>query len=151
MRRADRLMQIVQILRRRATATTAQRLAEELEVVPRTIYRDIADLQANGVPIDGEAGVGYVLRQGYDLPPLMFNETEVDAIVIGARIVIARGDEQLVRAALDVLAKLSDVLPERLAVQMQQSMLYAPNQVRQKGRRPLSCLLSATPFAQTVN
>jgi predicted DNA-binding transcriptional regulator YafY len=130
MRRADRLMQIVQILRRRANATTARALADELEVVPRTIYRDIADLQANGVPIDGEAGVGYVLRHGYDLPPLMFTETEVDAIVIGARMVIARGDAQLVKAALDVLAKLSDVLPEKLATQMQRSMLYAPNQIR---------------------
>jgi predicted DNA-binding transcriptional regulator YafY len=134
MRRADRLMQIVQVLRRRATATTAQMLADELEVVPRTIYRDIADLQSNGVPIDGEAGVGYVLRQGYDLPPLMFSETEVDAILVGARMVIARGDPELGRAALDVLAKLSDVLPEKLSRQMETSMLYAPSTVRPVGR-----------------
>jgi predicted DNA-binding transcriptional regulator YafY len=125
MRRADRLMQIVQIMRRRGTATTARMLADELEVVPRTIYRDIADLQGSGVPIDGEAGVGYVLRQGYDLPPLMFNANEVDAIVVGARLVIARGDAELARAAMDVLAKMSDVLPERLAAQMRQSTLYA--------------------------
>jgi predicted DNA-binding transcriptional regulator YafY len=126
MRRADRLMLIVQILRRRATATTAQMLADELEVVPRTIYRDIADLQGTGVPVDGEAGVGYVLRQGYDLPPLMFTATEIDAIVIGARLVIARGDTQLARAAMDVLAKMSDVLPDKLAQQIRQSTLYAP-------------------------
>jgi predicted DNA-binding transcriptional regulator YafY len=133
MRRADRLMQIVQIMRRRGTATTARMLADELEVVPRTIYRDIADLQGTGVPIDGEAGVGYVLRQGYDLPPLMFSETEVDAIVVGARMVIARGDAALARAAQDVLAKMSDVLPNRLAEQMRKSMLYAASPSRETG------------------
>jgi predicted DNA-binding transcriptional regulator YafY len=85
MRRADRLFQILQILRRRRL-TTARRLAEELEVSERTIYRDVADLMASGVPIDGEPGMGYSLR-GFDLPPLMFTEVEIEALVLGARVV----------------------------------------------------------------
>jgi predicted DNA-binding transcriptional regulator YafY len=83
MRRADRLLQIIQILRRSNGPTTAQAIADELEVVPRTIYRDIATLQASRVPIDGEAGVGYLLRPGYDLPPLMFDTAEIEAIILG--------------------------------------------------------------------
>lgn len=90
MRRADRLFQIVQYLRG-GRLTTAARLAETLEVSERTIYRDIADLQASGVPIDGEAGVGYVMRNGYDLPPLMFTRDEIVALVAGARLIRAWG------------------------------------------------------------
>ena len=86
MRRADRLFQIIQILRR-GQLTTAQALADELEVSSRTIYRDIADLIGSGVPVEGAAGAGYLLRDGYDLPPLMFSPTELEALVLGARIV----------------------------------------------------------------
>src|SRR3546814_17683164 len=84
MRRADRLFQIIQELRRRKLVT-ARQLAEALEVSERTIYRDIKDLAGSGVPIEGEAGVGYVLQRGYDLPPLMFTEEEIEALVLGAR------------------------------------------------------------------
>ena len=94
MRRADRLFQIIQILRRRKLVR-ARDLAEKLEVSERTIYRDIRDLVGSGVPIDGEAGVGYVLRNGYDLPPLMFNEREVEALVLGARIVESWTDPEM--------------------------------------------------------
>jgi predicted DNA-binding transcriptional regulator YafY len=127
MRRADRLLQIVQILRRRSAPTTAMFLAEELEVVPRTIYRDIAVLQASRVPVDGEAGVGYVLRPGYDLPPMMFNAPELEAVVLGLNMVIERGDPELVRGASDVLAKIHAVVPRDVADQMWKAMLLVPH------------------------
>lgn len=118
MRRADRLLQIVQILRRRGRPTTAAALAEELEVQPRTIYRDMVALQAARVPVEGEAGVGYVLKPGYDLPPMMFTADEIEAVVLGARMVIERGDPELGRAAKDVLAKVESIVPRALADQM---------------------------------
>ena len=111
MRRADRLFQIVQHLRGGRLVTAAQ-LAERLEVSERTIYRDIADLQSTGVPIDGEAGVGYVLRAGYDLPPLMFTQNEIVALVAGARLVRAWGGASMARAAEEALVKIEAVLPE---------------------------------------
>src|SRR5437764_270270 len=93
MRRADRLFRIVQRLRRRG-ATTARQLAEALEVSERTVYRDIRDLLLSGVPIQGEAGVGYALDRSYELPPLMFDEEETEALVLGARIVRAGADDR---------------------------------------------------------
>ena len=94
MRRADRLFQIVNVLRRRRTATTAKHLAERLGVSERAVYRDIRDLLLAGTPIDGEAGVGYRIRPGYDLPPLMFDRDEIQALVLGARIVRQFGDPE---------------------------------------------------------
>jgi predicted DNA-binding transcriptional regulator YafY len=126
-RRADRLLKIVQILRRRKRPTSARVIAEELEVVPRTIYRDIVDLQASHVPIEGEPGIGYVLRKGYDLPPLMFDEQELEVMVLGARMVADRGDPALARAAEDVLAKVSAVLPDRLSEKMWRAALLVPH------------------------
>ncbi|PHQ71611.1 MAG: DNA-binding transcriptional regulator [Sneathiella sp.] len=111
MRRADRLFQIVQILQRQKTTITAGHMAAELEVSERTIYRDIQDLMSNNVPIEGERGVGYILREGYDLPPLMFTEEEIDAIMLGVRLVEVKSDPELSRAAKDVLAKIENVLP----------------------------------------
>ena len=99
MRRADRLFQIVQHLRG-GRLVTAQKLGAWLEVSERTIYRDIADLQSTGVPIDGEAGVGYMMREGFDLPPLMFTRDEIVALVAGARMVRAFGG-----AAIDLLER----------------------------------------------
>ena len=113
MRRADRLFQIVQLLRARRMVTAAE-IARELEVSARTIYRDVADLVASGVPIDGEAGVGYALARGFDLPPLMFDADEIGALVLGARMVQAFGDETLARRARSVLGKIEAVVPERL-------------------------------------
>lgn len=131
MRRADRLLQIVQIIRRNKRPTTASDLAEELEVAKRTIYRDIADLQANRVPIDGEAGVGYVLGAGYDLPPLMFNQEQLEAITLGARLVADRGDPMLSRAASDVLAKIATVIPDQLAQTLWTSALLVPHRLKE--------------------
>src|SRR6184192_817000 len=113
MRRADRLFRIVQRLRRRG-ATTARDLAQALEVSERTVYRDIRDLLLSGVPIQGEAGVGYALDRSFELPPLMFDEEEIEALVLGARIVQAWADPQLKRAAEEALAKIEAVLPPRM-------------------------------------
>jgi predicted DNA-binding transcriptional regulator YafY len=126
-RRADRLLRIVQILRRRKQPVSARIIAEELDVVPRTIYRDIVDLQASHVPIEGEAGIGYVLRKGYDLPPLMFDEQELEVMVLGVRMAADRGDPELARAAQDVLAKVSVVLPDRLSEKMWRAALLVPH------------------------
>ncbi len=136
MRRADRLLQIVQALRRHRGSITAAALAEELEVASRTIYRDIATLQAARVPIDGEAGVGYVLRKGYDLPPMMFTSDEVDAIVLGARMVIERGDPALGRAAEDVMAKIREVLPATVSAQMWKATDAALRLIESEQRPP---------------
>jgi predicted DNA-binding transcriptional regulator YafY len=125
MRRADRLFLIIQILRR-GKLTTARDLAEELEVSSRTIYRDVADLIGAGVPVEGAAGAGYLLRQGYDLPPLMFSPIELEALVLGARIVASWADPELGRAAQDVLAQVEAVLPEPLRARLDKTPLLAP-------------------------
>jgi len=124
MRRADRLFDIIQILRRKKLVR-AQDLAEKLEVSERTIYRDISDLMASGVPIEGEAGVGYILR-GYDLPPIMFNEQEIEALVLGVRIVESWADPELAAAAGGVIAKIEAVVPDRLRRHMAETALLAP-------------------------
>jgi len=126
MRRADRLFQIIQLLRVRTTVTAAE-LAEELGVSVRTIYRDIRDLMASGVAIEGEAGVGYTLRLGYDLPPLMFTEGEIEALVAGARIIEAWGDGDLARQARSVLSKAESVLPDKLSERLRGVDIYAPS------------------------
>ena len=114
MRRADRLFQIIQILRRHKKPVTADAIAEELETSKRTVYRDIADLIGQRAPIRGEAGVGYILEDGFDLPPLMLTPEEVEAAVLGAQMVAARGDPALRRAAEDLIAKIGAVIPENL-------------------------------------
>jgi predicted DNA-binding transcriptional regulator YafY len=114
MRRADRLFQIIQILRSARRPVTAQRLADELRTSTRTIYRDITDLSVQQVPIRGEAGIGYVLERGYDMPPLMLTADEIEAAVLGAQWVAARGDAALARGARDLIAKIDAVLPRRL-------------------------------------
>ncbi|MCI2400721.1 YafY family protein [Aliiroseovarius subalbicans] len=114
MRRADRLFQIVQYLRG-GRLTTARVLAERLEVSERTIYRDISDLIGSGVPIEGEAGVGYLMRAGFDMPPLMFTRAEVAALVAGARMVRTWGGADMALAAEEALVKIQAVLPRDLA------------------------------------
>jgi predicted DNA-binding transcriptional regulator YafY len=127
LRRADRLFEIIQILRRGAPKPTrASDLGRSLEVSERTIYRDVRDLIASGVPIEGEAGVGYVLQAGFDLPPLMFREQEIEALVLGARFVESWGDEELALAASDAIAKIEAVIPERLRGYMANTALLAP-------------------------
>jgi predicted DNA-binding transcriptional regulator YafY len=113
-RRADRLFQIIQILRRSTRPVTAAVLAEELEVSKRTVYRDIADLIGQRVPIEGEAGLGYLLASDYDLPPLMLTPDEIEAVILGTQWVAGRADKALSNAARDVIAKIAAVVPERL-------------------------------------
>jgi predicted DNA-binding transcriptional regulator YafY len=126
MRRADRLFEIVQILRTRRL-TTAQHLAEVLEISDRTVYRDIRDLLCAGVPVRGEAGVGYTLEKWYDLPPLMFTNEEIEALTLGARIVRSWADPALARAADRALSKIDAVLPRSLKGRMENLPLFAVN------------------------
>src|ERR1051325_11414234 len=124
MRRADRLFDVIQVLRTAKKPVTAAAIAEELEVTPRTVYRDIATLQARRVPIEGAAGVGYVLRKGFDLPPLMFTIDEVEAIAVGARMLKRVKDPALQHAADSVLAKVSVVVPEGLRAHVADAHVY---------------------------
>jgi predicted DNA-binding transcriptional regulator YafY len=133
-RRADRLFEIIQILRR-GRVVKARQLAERLEVSERTIYRDVQALVASRVPIDGEAGVGYSLRKGYDLPPLMFREDELEALVFGARIVKSWSDSEMASAAEAALARIEPTLPEHLRHLLADTMLWVPESPR---RAPLS-------------
>ncbi|WP_343717373.1 YafY family protein [Inquilinus sp.] len=114
MRRADRLFQIVQILRRTSAPVTAAAIAEELEVSKRTVYRDIGDLIGQRVPIAGEAGFGYRLDPGFDMPPLMLTPDEIEAVVLGAQWVAGHSDALIATAARDVVAKIAAVIPESL-------------------------------------
>ena len=125
MRRADRLFRIVQLLRS-GRLQTARGLAEKLQVSHRTIYRDVQDLQSSGVPIEGEAGVGYTLRRDFDIPPLMFDREEITALVLGARMVQAWGGTQLTEAANRALRKIEAVLPTDLRERIDEVLLYAP-------------------------
>jgi predicted DNA-binding transcriptional regulator YafY len=126
MRRADRLFQIVQALRGRRM-TTAQYLADRLNVSVRTIYRDIQDLVLSGVPIEGEAGIGYRLQQGFDLPPLMFTLKEIHALVTGARMVESWGGPGMAQHAKQALEKIAAVLPADKRIGLERTRIYAPN------------------------
>ncbi len=125
MRRADRLFQIIQFLRSRRV-TTASWLADRLEVSERTIYRDIKDLMLSGVNIEGEAGVGYVVRKGFDLPPLMFSEEEINALTLGARIVESWVDQSLATAAQSALSKIQMALPKDRQGSLDNTLLFSP-------------------------
>ncbi len=124
MRRADRLFQIIELLRGKK-AVTAHTLAEQLHISDRTVYRDVADLIASGVPIEGEAGVGYMLRRGFDLPPIMFDRDEIEAVVAGARFVQSLAGVQLGEAAERVLSKVEAILPSHRRGELNTSRMYA--------------------------
>ncbi|WP_266168638.1 helix-turn-helix transcriptional regulator [Dyella subtropica] len=126
MRRADRLFLIIHALRGRRTALPARSLADTLGVSLRTVYRDVADLQLSGVPIEGEAGVGYVLRKGSDIPPLMFTADELESLVVGTRFVRAFAGEKLAGSAQAALLKIEAVLPPELRDRAARTRIYAP-------------------------
>ena len=126
MSRAQRLLDLIQILRRHRHPVSGHVLAQELGVSIRTLYRDIAILNAQGAEIDGEPGLGYVLRPGFMLPPLMFSEDEIEALVLGSRWVADRGDERLGAAARNALAKIAAVLPPDLRDALDASPLLVP-------------------------
>ncbi len=126
MRRADRLFLIIHALRGRRTAITARQLAETLDVSLRTVYRDVADLQLAGVPIEGEAGIGYVLRKGADVPPLMFNAEEIEALAVGAAFVRAFAGGRLATGARAAMLKIDAVLPAELRSHAGRARVFAP-------------------------
>ena len=144
MRRADRLFLIIHALRGRRGALPARSLADTLGVSLRTIYRDVADLQVSGVPIEGEAGVGYMLRKGADIPPLMFNAAELEALVVGTRFVRAFGGERLGVAARAALLKIEAVLPPELRERSRRTRIFAPQiPGRHEARGPVDRLHAA--------
>ncbi|MDJ0840293.1 MAG: YafY family protein [Acidobacteriota bacterium] len=124
-RRADRLFQIIQILRR-GRLTTARFLSETLEVSERTIYRDIRDLVLSGVPLEGEAGLGYIMKKGFDLPPLMFDYDELEALLVGTRLLHGWADPKLARAADRALQKILNVLPQERRDGWRRTPIFAP-------------------------
>jgi predicted DNA-binding transcriptional regulator YafY len=129
MSRAQRLLDLIQVLRRYRFPVAGAALADELGVSLRTLYRDIETLKAQGAHIDGEPGVGFVLRPGFMLPPLMFSEDEIEALVLGGRWVAARTDEPLGKAARNAIAKIAAVLPDDLKRSLETStLLVGPSQ-----------------------
>ncbi len=150
MRRADRLFLIIHQLRRRR-ATPARRLAAALGVSLRTVYRDVADLQLSGIPIEGEAGVGYILRKGSDVPPLMFTRDELEALVVGARFTQAFAGKRLGASAQQALTKIEAVLPEELRARSERSRILAPAvAARQPLRERLDSLHAAIDERRVV-
>jgi predicted DNA-binding transcriptional regulator YafY len=126
MSRAERLLALMQVLRRQRAPVGGAALAQELGVSLRTLYRDIVSLQAQGASIEGEAGVGYVLRPGFTLPPLMLSEEEIEALVLGSRWVAAHTDPELAEAARNALAKIHAVLPAPLRHELESNALLVP-------------------------
>ncbi|GLQ82306.1 DeoR family transcriptional regulator [Mesorhizobium huakuii] len=123
MSRSERLLDLIQCLRRHRRPVSGQLLADELGISIRTLYRDIATLQGQGAPIEGEAGLGYVLKPGFMLPPLMFTDEEIEAIVLGSRWVAKQPDQRLSAAAANALAKIAAVLPDDLREDLDASTL----------------------------
>lgn len=149
MRRADRLFRIVQLLRS-GRLLTADRLAAKLEVSPRTVYRDVRELQLAGTPIEGEAGVGYTLRRDLDLPPLMFSRDELTALVLGARLVRAWGGTENVRAAGSALSRIEAVLPPDLRDRLDRILLDSPTFQMCPGHRDRLDALHAAAVEQRM-
>lgn len=151
MSRTQRLLDLVQLLRRHRRAVAGAALAEELGVSLRTLYRDIDTLRAQGAPIDGEAGVGYVLRPGFMLPPLMFSEEEIEALVLGSRWVSERADGSLGKAARNVLAKIGAVLPDDLRDSIDASgLLIGPGAPIAAGDAELTTIREAIRFERKM-
>lgn len=144
MSRSQRLLDLLQILRLHRYPVTGAALATELGISLRTLYRDIATLQSQGAAIDGEPGLGYVLRPGFMLPPLMFSEDELEALVLGSRWVSDRGDKRLASAARDALAKIAAVLPADLRQSLDATqLLIGPGEVASFGEADLSLIRQA--------
>jgi predicted DNA-binding transcriptional regulator YafY len=123
MSRAERLLELMQVLRGYKRPVTSEKLASKLGISVRTLYRDIASLQAQGADIQGEPGLGYVLRPGFTLPPLMFTKDEIEALVLGSRWVAESADDELATAAKKVMSKISAVLPIELRIELETSAL----------------------------
>ncbi len=135
MHKSERLFQLVNLLRGRRMAITADQLATVLEVTTRTIYRDIQTLQQSGIPIDGEAGIGYLLAPGFQLPPLMFDFEELQALLLGSSIVQAWTDPELARAAAKAESKIRAILPEPLLQKADNQPYQVPKFDKHNGER----------------
>lgn len=148
MARSERLLNLLQVLRRYRRPVRGQALAEELGVSIRTLYRDIASLQAQGAMIEGEPGVGYVMKPGFMLPPMMFRSEELDALVLGMRWVADRGDKTLSDGALSALAKIAAVLPTELRRELDESSLLVGAPLKRPAYKVSSDLLRAAVRAE---
>jgi len=148
MTRSERLLRLLQLLRRYRRAVSGQILAEELGVSIRTLYRDIASLQAQGATIEGEPGVGYVMKPGFMLPPMMFSSEELDALVLGMRWVADRCDKTLSTGALSTLAKVAAVLPTELRRELEESSLLVGAPLKRPAHTVSSDLLRAAVRAE---
>jgi predicted DNA-binding transcriptional regulator YafY len=141
MSRSARLLDLIQILRRHRQPVSGEKLAQELDISIRTLYRDIATLQAQGADITGEPGIGYILKPGFMLPPLMFSEDELEALVLGSRWVSRRAGGPLGKAAENALAKIASVLPKDLREQLDATnFLVGPGDAVVEGDRYLSAI-----------
>ncbi len=149
MRRAERLFQITQILRGRRL-TTAAHLAERLGVSERTIYRDIAGLSTSGIPVEGEAGVGYRLRAGFDLPSLMFTPDELAALLLGARIVGVKAGAEMAQHAASALEKIGGALSPTLRVRLESGALLVPDYDGTPGDQHIERLRHAIDLHQRI-
>ena len=144
MPRSERLLDLIQVLRRHRRPVSGKTLADELGISIRTLYRDIASLQAQGAHVEGEPGVGYVLRPGFMLPPLMFSEDEIEALVLGSRWVSERADAPLGDAARNALAKIAAVLPDDLKEGLDASnLLIGPGEPIAAGNAELASIRAA--------
>ncbi|MAC45676.1 helix-turn-helix transcriptional regulator [Oceanospirillum beijerinckii] len=138
MNKAERLFQLTNLLRGRRMAITAKTLAEKLEVSERTIYRDIQALELSGIPVEGEAGIGYRIRHNFELPPLMFDRTEIIALLLGSRMVQAWSDKELAGAAGRAIDKINAILPDDLKALAEQQTLLVPDYFVQSNDADLS-------------
>jgi len=143
MSRSERLLDLLQTLRRHRNPVSGQRLAEESGISLRTLYRDIATLQGQGADIEGEPGLGYILKPGFMLPPLMFSEDEIEALVLGARWVATRTDDELARAANNALAKIAAVLPDDLKPRIEGTNLVVNSPLPEPSRIDLAIVRKA--------
>lgn len=148
MSRSERLLHLLQVLRRYRRPVRGQVLAEQLGVSIRTLYRDIASLQAQGAMIEGEPGVGYVMKPGFMLPPMMFRSEELDALVLGMRWVADRCDETLSAGALSTLAKIAAVLPAELRRELDESSLLVGAPLKRPAHKVSPDLLRAAVRAE---
>ncbi|AJQ92114.1 helix-turn-helix transcriptional regulator [Gynuella sunshinyii] len=151
MSRAERLLELIQILRRHRRPVTAASLAQKLDISVRTVYRDIASLQAQGADIDGEAGIGFILKPGLTLPPLNLGSNEIEALMLGAHWVVNNADPELQSAARNVIAKISAVLPAELRQELESSsLLTGPSRVTDQHHRYLADIRAAIRIEQKV-
>lgn len=143
MARSERLLTLLQALRRHRRPVTGAALAEETGVSLRTLYRDIASLQAQGAHIEGEAGIGYVLKPGFMLPPMMFSQEEIEALVLGSRWVARSAEPRLAAAGADAMAKIAAVLPEDMRAEIDSATLLVEPRRRQEDKADLSAIRKA--------